>query len=177
MSVAFVTANNQEESEVAKLDDARNDCNQLLSTSFSHFLFPGEEQVRGQSPRGFCDSHLNSIVPFFPPTCRCGCATALRDKLHLLFRGAGLVIHTDVCSQVMLSIIHHLSAFLFILKHTAVCFNHNDTYPLFTYVLYMAHNVLEENPKKTSTTRQNRFMLRLHECGLHICVLVYVDLS
>lgn len=67
MSVAFVTANNQEESEVAKLDDARNDCNQPLSTSFSHFLFPGEEQVRGQSPRGFCDSHLNSIVPFFPP--------------------------------------------------------------------------------------------------------------
>uniref|UniRef100_A0A3Q4HXM2 MFSD2 lysolipid transporter B, sphingolipid n=1 Tax=Neolamprologus brichardi TaxID=32507 RepID=A0A3Q4HXM2_NEOBR len=67
MSVAFVTANNQEESEVAKLDDARNDCNQPLSTSFSHFLFPGEERVRGQSPRGFCDSHLNSIALFFPP--------------------------------------------------------------------------------------------------------------
>lgn len=58
------------------------------------------------------------------------------------------MMHTDACSQVMLSIIHHLSAFLFILKHTAVCFNHNDTYPLFTYVLYMAHNVLEKNPKK-----------------------------
>lgn len=57
------------------------------------------------------------------------------------------MIHTDVCSQVMLSIIHHLSAFLFILKHTAVCFNHNDTYPLFTYALYMAHNVLEKTPK------------------------------
>lgn len=102
--------------------------------------------------------------------------SALRDKLHLLFRGAGLVIHTDVCSQVMLSIIHHVSISLHF-EHTAVCFNHNDTYPLFTYVLYMAHNVLEENPKKTSTTRQNCFMLRLHECGLHICVLVYVDLS
>lgn len=152
MSVAFVTANNQEESEVAKLDDARNDCNQPLSTSFSHFLFPGEERVRGQSPRGFCDSHLNSIVPIQSPP-PAGVAvlqlfrSALRDKLHLLFRGAGLVIHTDVCSQVMLSIIHHLSAFLFILKHTAVCFNHNDTYPLFTYVLYMARNVLEKIQK------------------------------
>lgn len=53
MLAAFVKANNQEEGEVAGVDDARNDCDQSLSLPLSPtFSFLSVEQVRGQSPRG-----------------------------------------------------------------------------------------------------------------------------
>lgn len=110
----FVWANNQEESEVGGLDDARNDHSMPLylplSPTFSVYKSRCS-QSGSETAADFCHSHQNSIIDLFS-TCRCAAVPGSppHDKQNICSLKAeeekgGWCI--GVCRRVTLLIIHN----------------------------------------------------------------------